>query len=227
MRVTQPPNAHQALEGLAGFSHVWLLFEFHLNTNTKVRPKVHAPRLLGGTVGLYASRAPHRPLPIGLSCARLEAVQHDTLLLSCVDLVHGTPILDIKPYIPYDCVPEATVPSWVGQRLEHYRRHDDATDTDTDTGREELPLRVKFTEQLHHDLERCLPVLRFFQSVEHTKAAIAEVLAQDIRSPAMRSKSAVGEFGFCIDNLNVRFSVDDASRTCTVLGADPWRNYLD
>jgi tRNA (Thr-GGU) A37 N-methylase len=61
---------------------------------------VKPPRLNGAKVGVFASRAPHRPCPIGLTLARLCAVQGDTLLLQGVDLVHGTPILDVKPYAP-------------------------------------------------------------------------------------------------------------------------------
>ncbi len=98
----------QSLKGLSEFSHVWLLSWFHLNTNKAFKSTVHPPRLQGGTVGVFASRSPHRPSPVGLSLARLERVEGDTLYLSQIDLVDGTPILDVKPYIPsYDCVPEA------------------------------------------------------------------------------------------------------------------------
>lgn len=98
----------QSLKGLGDFSHVWLLSWFHLNTNKAFKSTVHPPRLQGATVGVFASRSPHRPSPIGLSLAKLERVEGDTLYLSQIDLVDGTPILDVKPYIPaYDCVPDA------------------------------------------------------------------------------------------------------------------------
>jgi hypothetical protein len=73
-----------------------------------VRPKIHPPRLKGESIGLFASRSPHRPSPIGLSLARLVAVKGATIHLAGIDLVDGTPILDIKPYIPeWDSVPHA------------------------------------------------------------------------------------------------------------------------
>jgi tRNA (adenine37-N6)-methyltransferase len=207
------PNAHQALEGLALFSHVWLLFEFHLNTNSVVRPKIHPPRLHGSAQGLYATRTPHRPAPIGLSCAKIESIHHDTITLSCIDLVHGTPIIDIKPYIPYDCIAEAVVPSWVGRRLEH--AHDDP-----------LVLDVSFVAEFDLQLQPLLPHLRFYQSIDLLKSAIQEILCQDIRSPAMRkqSSSTTAEFGFCIDCLNVKFTVP-SSTVCIVTGVELWQNY--
>jgi len=89
-----------SLAGLSEFSHVWLLFWFHLNTNKSFHPKIHPPRLKGGKIGVFASRSPHRPNPVGLSLAKLERVEKDTLYLSGLDLVNGTPVLDVKPYLP-------------------------------------------------------------------------------------------------------------------------------
>lgn len=100
------------IRGIEGFSHLWLVWEFSLSTgapSSTVRP----PRLRGSRMGVFATRAPLRPNPIGLSSVRLEAVELDcpdgpVLLVSGVDLVDGTPVLDIKPYIPLDCHPDAT-----------------------------------------------------------------------------------------------------------------------
>jgi tRNA-Thr(GGU) m(6)t(6)A37 methyltransferase TsaA len=104
----------QSLKGLDAFSHVWLLAWFHLNTNKAFKSTVHPPRLKGKTVGVFASRSPHRPSPIGLSVAKLEKIEGDTLFLSGTDLVDGTPIVDVKPYIPsYDLVKGAKS-GWTG-----------------------------------------------------------------------------------------------------------------
>lgn len=124
----------EALTKLENFSHCWVIFVFHENTNLKqtqgkvhVPAKVAPPRLGGEKVGLFATRTPHRPNPIGLSVCRIETVviksnadnilgfKPPYVLCSGVDLINGTPILDIKPYIPYDCVPscELRVPTWV------------------------------------------------------------------------------------------------------------------
>lgn len=103
----------ELLCGLEGFSHVWLISVFHQNTNKKVRPKIHPPRLAGEKVGLFASRSPHRPNPVGLTLARVEAVHDRTLWLSGVDLIDGTPLIDIKPYMPEaDQAPDARI-GWV------------------------------------------------------------------------------------------------------------------
>lgn len=88
------------LQGLEGFSHVWLIFWFHLNKISQYHAKVHPPRKHGQSVGLFATRTPHRPNPLGLSLVKLERIENAVLYFSGVDLVDGTPVLDIKPYLP-------------------------------------------------------------------------------------------------------------------------------
>lgn len=104
-----------ALRGIEGFSHLWLIWLFSENVSQGWSPTVRPPILGGNTrVGVFATRSPFRPNPIGLSSVRLEGVEidhHDgpVLIVSGADLMEGTPILDIKPYIPYaDSHPEAT-----------------------------------------------------------------------------------------------------------------------
>lgn len=105
-------NYEQALQDLGGFSHSWLLYQFHHNPNWK--PLVMPPRGIR-KVGVFASRAPYRPNPIGLSCVELVAINGLRLEVRNHDLLDGTPILDIKPYLPYaDSVPEATT-SWLAE----------------------------------------------------------------------------------------------------------------
>lgn len=90
-----------SLQGLEGYSHIWLQFVFHLNSSQRFHAKIHPPRLNGETIGLFATRSPHRPNPIGLSLVELVKIEKDTLLLAGADLVDGTPILDVKPYLPH------------------------------------------------------------------------------------------------------------------------------
>lgn len=105
-------NFEQALQDLAGFSHLWLIFQFHHNTAWK--PLVQPPRG-NRKVGVFASRAPYRPNNIGLTCVRLLSVSGRTLEVADHDLLDGTPILDIKPYLPYaDSFPDATI-GWLGE----------------------------------------------------------------------------------------------------------------
>lgn len=103
-----------ALRGIEGFSHLWLLFQFDRAVRKVWSPTVRPPRLGGNRrMGVFATRSPFRPNAIGLSSVRLEEVRQDPVLgpvleVSGADLVDGTPILDIKPYLPYaDCHPDA------------------------------------------------------------------------------------------------------------------------
>ena len=105
----------EALRGIEGFSHLWLIWQFSENLRQDWSPTVRPPRLGGNRrMGVFATRSPFRPNAIGLSCVKLEEVRLDeklgpVLYVSGADLVDGTPILDIKPYLPYaDCHPEAT-----------------------------------------------------------------------------------------------------------------------
>ena len=103
-----------ALRGIEGFSHLWLIWEFSAAVRKEWSPTVRPPRLGGNIrVGVFATRSPFRPNPLGLSCVKLEGVELNTpegpvLHVSGADLMDGTPIFDIKPYVPYaDCHPEA------------------------------------------------------------------------------------------------------------------------
>ena len=105
----------EALRGIEGYSHLWVIWRFHQAERERWSPTVRPPRLGGNArVGVFATRSPYRPNPIGLSVVKLVAVERDerlgmVLRVSGADMVDGTPVLDIKPYLPYaDCVPEAT-----------------------------------------------------------------------------------------------------------------------
>lgn len=103
-----------ALRGIEGFSHLWLVWGFHMAQREGWSATVRPPRLGGNErMGVFATRSPFRPNPLGLSCVKLEGVELYTprgpvLHVSGADLVNGTPIYDVKPYVPYaDCHPEA------------------------------------------------------------------------------------------------------------------------
>ncbi|KNX79168.1 hypothetical protein DA83_17575 [Pseudomonas sp. 250J] len=102
LELLPPFDQGDAVEGLEQVSHVWLLFLFHQALEDKPRLKVRPPRLGGNkSMGVFATRATHRPNGIGQSVVRLEGVEPGRLLLSGIDLLDGTPVLDIKPYVPY------------------------------------------------------------------------------------------------------------------------------
>ncbi|MBK9323162.1 MAG: tRNA (N6-threonylcarbamoyladenosine(37)-N6)-methyltransferase TrmO [Bdellovibrionaceae bacterium] len=115
LRLRADLQPEQALEGLESFSHVWLIFMFHQNKTARYHAKVHPPRLGGQSMGVFATRSPHRPNPIGLSLVELVRIEGDSLIFAGADLVDGTPILDIKPYLPeVEAKPNARI-GWLGQ----------------------------------------------------------------------------------------------------------------
>lgn len=114
-----------ALRGIEQFSHLWLIWQFSEAVREDWSPMVRPPRLGGNTrIGVFATRSPFRPNAIGLSSVKLEGVRRDpkygmVLDLSCADLMDGTPILDIKPYIPFsDAHPEASE-GYTAQTITH------------------------------------------------------------------------------------------------------------
>jgi tRNA-Thr(GGU) m(6)t(6)A37 methyltransferase TsaA len=109
-------NFEQAVYQLNGFERIWIIYSFHLNNNWK--PLVSPPRHTRKKVGVFASRAPYRPNPIGMSCVKLEKVDGLKIFFSESDILDGSPVLDIKPYLPYsDSFPDAAT-GWVKNNIE-------------------------------------------------------------------------------------------------------------
>ncbi len=105
----------EAFRGLEDFSHIWVLWQFSEAQREDWSPTVRPPRLGGNKrVGVFATRSPFRPNNIGLSCVKLEKIDYSSpegpvLHISGIDMMNGTPVFDIKPYVPVaDCIPEAT-----------------------------------------------------------------------------------------------------------------------
>ncbi|KAK9892947.1 hypothetical protein WA026_022818 [Henosepilachna vigintioctopunctata] len=96
-------NPHHALQGLEQFSHMWIIFHFHQTDSTHIPAKVAPPRLNGLRMGVFGTRSPHRPSPLGLSLVKINQISENVIYFSGVDMVDQTPVVDIKPYIPqYD-----------------------------------------------------------------------------------------------------------------------------
>ncbi|KAG6460536.1 hypothetical protein O3G_MSEX012041 [Manduca sexta] len=96
-------NPDHALSGLEEFSHMWIIFHFHETESNSVPAKVAPPRLGGERRGVFSTRSPHRPCPIGLSLVKIHSIEDNKIHFLGVDMVSGTPVLDVKPYIPqYD-----------------------------------------------------------------------------------------------------------------------------
>ncbi|NQD96459.1 tRNA (N6-threonylcarbamoyladenosine(37)-N6)-methyltransferase TrmO, partial [Pseudomonas sp. CrR25] len=136
LELLAPFDQGEAVQGLEQVSHVWLLFLFHQALEDKPRLKVRPPRLGGNqSLGVFASRATHRPNGIGQSVVKLDKVEPGRLWLSGIDLLDGTPVLDIKPYVPYadsvadacnriaESAPTPIAVDWQEQALEQARAH--------------------------------------------------------------------------------------------------------
>lgn len=177
-----------AVRGLEDFSHIWLIWEFSETVRDTWSPTVRPPRL-GGNVrmGVFATRSPFRPNPIGLSCVKLLKVEQDetlgpVLTVAGADLMDGTPIYDIKPYIPYaDC-------------------HPDAKGGFT-TNVEMKPLTVSFPAEL---LEK-VP--------QEKREALIGVLEQDPRPRYQKDPERV--YGLSFAGMEIKFTVSD--RTLSVV----------
>ena len=131
-----PYDQADAVAGLEDISHIWVIFLFHKTLESTPRLKVRPPRLGGNkSIGVFASRATHRPNGIGQSAVRLERVEVGRLWVSGIDLLDGTPVLDIKPYVPYadslpmahnaiaEYAPKLIAVSWQASALEQAQAH--------------------------------------------------------------------------------------------------------
>ena len=179
--VFEPPfRIAEALRGLEGFSHIWLIWGFSESEGWS--PTVRPPRL-GGNVrmGVFATRSPFRPNPIGLSSVRLEAIEDDgaagkVLIVTGADLMDGTPIYDIKPYLPgVDAHPEAT-DGFVGANRQQ-------------------PLAVELAPELAASL------------TDNQRATLCEILAQDPR-PAYHDDPR-RNYGLSYAGRDIHFTVVD------------------
>ena len=176
----------EALRGLEGFSHIWLIWQFSQSVREKWSPTVRPPRLGGNArMGVFATRSPFRPNPIGLSSVTLEEVRLHTpegpvLVVGGADLMDGTPIYDIKPYLPYaDCHPEAT--GGFAEEKRHYA------------------LTVDFPAALEAQID---PAHR---------AALRGVLAHDPRPSYQSDPERM--YGVAFAGKNVKFTVEDGVLT--------------
>ena len=171
-----------ALRGLEDFSHIWLVWQFSGAVRESWSPTVRPPRLGGNTrMGVFATRSPFRPNPLGLSSVRLEAIEHrpevgPVLIVRGADLMDGTPIYDIKPYIPFaDCHPDAR-----GGWIEDAPWHE---------------LTVDLPDQLRESIE------------EDKLVGLVEVLRQDPRRAGSKHDPS-RVYHLAYSSLDVAFTVD-------------------
>jgi tRNA-Thr(GGU) m(6)t(6)A37 methyltransferase TsaA len=199
LHLLPPYNQAEAVRGLEGFSHLWVLFVFHQTMDGGWRPTVRPPRL-GGNVrmGVFATRSTFRPNPIGMSLVELKGIhcQKDQVILQLgsLDLVDGTPVVDIKPYLPFaEALPEATA-SYAQQAPQ-------------------ADMPVSFTADVEAQL------LQLEKQYPQLKTFICDVLAQDPR-PAYRKEEESGKtYAVWLLDFNVRWRVN--SRGFEVFALEP------
>lgn len=189
-----PYNTPEAVRGLEQFSHLWLIFQFDQIPQGKWQPTVRPPRLGGNQrVGVFASRSTHRPNPLGLSkveLRKIECAQGQVLLhLGSVDLVDGTPIFDIKPYIAFaDSEPQAN--SGFAQE------------------KPPLLLKVLFSPKAQNTMQELVKNQPHFNNVNLPRF-ITEVLQQDPRPAYQQGQLSERIYGVHLFNLNVKFQMKD------------------
>lgn len=192
VEILSPYDREEAFTELSGYSHIWILSVFHLAMREHWQPTVRPPRLGGNErVGVFASRSPYRPNPVGMSLCALHDIarRQGRLLLSIsgCDLVDGTPVLDIKPYLPYsDCVAEARAGF-------------------TDTVPREL-LKVSWSATAQQQLSQLSHLYPDLQELARV------LIAQDPR-PAYQRDAGKHEYGMRLYDCNVRFVVCDNEAT--------------
>ncbi len=204
LRLRNELNLSDALVGLEGFSHLWLIWVFHQNTNKGVKTKVHPPRLQGEKIGLFATRTPHRPNPIGLSAVKIEKIKGNEIHLSGVDLVDGTPILDIKPYLASsDSLPDAAS-GWT-------------------TAQAERAVTVEWTPQALEDVEKFRS-----KTSKAFRQLISEMLVLDPRptfykGTVERPNPYTDLYGIRVEDFNVIYRM--AETTAIVTEIQPWAEF--
>lgn len=125
LKLSPSQDFRLAVSGLETFSHLWVIFVFHKNLEKGWQPLISTPRTEENKLGVFASRSPHRPNPIGLSCVKIEKIDllpRDGIEIhvSGLDILDGSPILDIKPYLPYaDAISEANS-GWADAEIKKY-----------------------------------------------------------------------------------------------------------
>lgn len=180
----------EALQGIEGFSHLWLIFDFSETEEKDFTPTVRPPRLGGNKrVGVFASRSPFRPNRLGLSCVKLEEIKHTekgaVLVVSGADLLDGTPIFDIKPYLPFCDAIEDAVGGYADKEKDY-------------------KLTVSFKESLLDKIPN------------DKQAGVLECLADDPRPSYQKDAQRI--YGMLFAGFEIKFTVD--KKLLTVLSVE-------
>jgi tRNA-Thr(GGU) m(6)t(6)A37 methyltransferase TsaA len=187
LKLQAPYASETMIRGIEAFSHLWLVFVFHETADKGWSPMVRPPRLGGNTrKGVFATRATFRPNPLGLSVVKLDRVEiHNgavTILISGIDLLDGTPILDIKPYLPYsDAIADA---------------RGGFADAAPETN-----MTVEFSATAEQFCQQQSAYPKLQQLIE-------KVLKQDPRPPYKKQRESEQSYGMTLYNFNIKWTVN-------------------
>ncbi len=187
LHLLAPYNQPEAVRGLEDFSHLWVMFIFHQTMEAGWRPTVRPPRLGGNArLGVFATRSTFRPNPLGMSLVELKGIrcqrQEVILQLGSLDLVDGTPVVDIKPYLPFA---ESQPAAKAG-----FAQHAPAAN-----------MPVEFSEQAEYQLEQNR--LHY----PHLRRFISQVLGQDPRPAYRKGEDKTRDYAVSLLEFNVRWKV--------------------
>ncbi|MFP5519994.1 MAG: tRNA (N6-threonylcarbamoyladenosine(37)-N6)-methyltransferase TrmO [Bdellovibrionia bacterium] len=196
IKLVDDPDIKTALRTLEEFSHIWVIFVFHNHGGKNWKPSIRPPRFGGSKkVGVLSSRSPHRPNPIGISALKLESLNIEALggpelVVSGIDLLDETPILDIKPYLPYsDSIPEAHG-GWAHDPIPTY----------------EVEFSEKALESMQQIVENGLPHFRDF---------ILDIIELDPRPAFQKRQLPVNDpktwgtqYGFDLEGFEIKYMID-------------------
>lgn len=202
------PDMQRALFRINEFTHLWVIFVFHATGSKSWKPSVRPPRLGGAEkVGVLASRSPHRPNPIGISVVKIEEVNllaqgGAEIHVSGVDLLDQTPILDVKPYIPYaDIITEAGS-GWAAAPIQRKS--------------------VEFTQQVLEEFEKLDLALQ-----SELRSMIVEILEIDPRPAYLQKKNSVDKsFGIAVLDFEVKYTSTKSGFLVTSVSKDKFKTKI-
>jgi tRNA-Thr(GGU) m(6)t(6)A37 methyltransferase TsaA len=182
------------LDGLDNFEYLWIVYVFHLNKNF-TKTKISPPKYEGNKLGIFATRTPHRFNPIGLTLVKLEKIEKNEIIISSVDMITGTPILDIKPYHHLESLDlnQIKYPEWIKTQAS-----------------EEKKAKVSFSEKALEELKEILnsKKLIFYEDYDEIIELIKCLLEIDPHSKYTRKKKETFIYAFYVDKLNIIYQYD-------------------
>ncbi len=192
------------LDGLENFDYIWIIYVFHLNQNFK-KTKIAPPKYDGGhKLGILATRTPHRVNPIGLTLAKILKIEGNQILLSGVDMINETPIIDIKPYHHLESLDmnKMKYPAWIKNQ----------------TTEDSLKNKVAFSDLALVSLKNILQTksLMFYDNYDELVTLIHGLLEIDPHSRYTKKKKLKMLYAFYIDKLNIIYEYSAANKEITI-----------